>query len=316
MHVHAHDHDHGEGGSQRARAALTIGAAATLAYVALAFVMGLRAHSLALISEAGHNLTDFLALLLTWLGVVLQAKPPTASKTYGYQRAGVLAALANVVSLFVITVLIVMQAVERLRHPRAAEPGPMLWVAGIGLVMNTGIAWMLERGRGDVNIRAAFLHMMGDALATGLVLIGALVIVRTGWMAVDPVLSLAIAALIVISGWGVLRETLNILLEGAPAGMKSDAVAADLAEVEGVQAIHDLHIWSLGSQAHALSAHVRIADIPPSMSEAIRQRMCAMLEERYHIRHATLQFEHTECEGCAMAAEKRERGTEGPGLAG
>jgi cobalt-zinc-cadmium efflux system protein len=299
MHVHAH----GEG-SQRTRLALTLGAAATLAYVVLAFVVGLRAHSLALISEAGHNLTDFLALLLSWLGVALQAKPPTARKTYGYQRAGVLAALANVVSLFVITVLIVMEAIARLRHPHPVEAGLMLWVAGIGLVMNAGIAWMLEHGRRDVNIRAAFLHMLGDALATGLVLIGALVIARTGWTAVDPILSLAIAALIVASGWGVLRETLNILLEGTPAGMAPEQVAADLAAVEGVQAIHDLHIWSLGSQAHALSAHVQIADIPPSRSEAIRKRLCEMLEERYHIAHATLQFEHTECEGCAMEPER------------
>ena len=304
MHVHAH----GENGSRRARTALTIGAAATLGYVLLAFVMGLRAHSLALISEAGHNLTDFLALLLTWAGVVLQAKPPTASKTYGYQRVGVLAALANVVSLFVITVLIVMEAIARLRHPQAVEPWPMLWVAGAGLVMNTGIAWMLEHGRRDVNIRAAFLHMLGDALATGLVLIGALVIARTGWTAVDPMLSLAIAALIVISGWGVLRETVNILLEGTPAGMEAEAVAADLAGVEGVQAIHDLHIWSLGSQAHALSAHVQIADIPPSRSEAIRRRMCELLEERYQIAHATLQFEHTECEGCAMEQGREHEG--------
>lgn len=288
MHVHAH------GG--RARTVLTVSAAATLGYVALAFVMGLRAHSLALVSEAGHNLTDFLALGLTWLGVYFQSKPADARKSFGYHRAGVLAALVNVATLFVITALIVMEAISRLNAPQAVATGPMLWVAAVGLIMNTAIAWMLESGRHDVNIGAAFLHMAGDALATALVIVGALVIARTGLVVVDPILSLLIAGLILASGWGVLRDTLNILLEGTPRGMKSEIVAAELAGVEGVLAVHDLHIWSLGSHAHALSAHVQIADIPPSASDQIRRNLCALLAERYHIRHATLQFEAFACE--------------------
>lgn len=293
MHVHAH------GG--RAKTILALSAIVTLAYVALAFVVGLRAHSLALVSEAGHNLTDFLALGLTWLGVYFQSKPPTARKTFGYHRAGVLSALINVATLFVITVLIVVAAIQRLRTPEAVATGPMLWVAVIGLVMNTAIALFLESGRRDVNLRAAFLHMVGDAFATALVILGAVVIARTGLVLVDPILSLVIAGLIVASGWGVLRETLNILLEGAP--VNSEDVCADLAGVEGVQAIHDLHIWSLGSQSHALSAHIQIADIPPSASEQIRLRLCALLAERYHIRHATLQFEHGACDGCSIVEE-------------
>lgn len=282
MHAHAHG---------RAGAILAASAAVTLGYVALAFVMGLRAHSMALISEAGHNLTDFLALGLSWLGVYFQSKPPDSSRTFGYHRAGVLTALVNVATLFAITFLIVWHAIGRMRAPEAVATGPMIWVAAAGLVMNTAIAWMLESGRGDVNIRAAFLHMVGDAFATALVILAAVLIAQTGMVVLDPILALVIAGLILASGWGVLREALNILLEGTPLGMETAAVAADLAGVEGVVAVHDLHIWSLGSQSHALSAHVQIADIPPSASELIRQRLCRLLADRYHIRHATLQFE-------------------------
>lgn len=304
--MHTHSHGEGHAHSHRAQTVLTLSALATLGYVLLAFVMGVRAHSLALVSEAGHNLTDFFALGLTWLGVYLQNKPPTARKTFGYHRAGVLAALANVLSLFVITALIVAEAIHRLRAPGPVATGPMLWVGVVGLIMNSAIALLLEGGRGDVNIRAAFVHMLGDALATALVIFAALVIARTGLVVVDPLLSLVIAGLILASGWGIFRETLNILLEGAPVGMNSHQVAADLAEVAGVRAIHDLHIWSLGSQSHALSAHIQIEDIPPSASEDIRKALCALLAERYQIRHATLQFEHTVCEGCAMAEERHQ----------
>lgn len=315
-HTHGHAHHHADGvasaqagrGGRRTRLILIAGAVATLAYVVLAFVVGLRAHSLALVSEAGHNLTDFLALAMTWLGVYLQTKPPTARKTFGYHRAGVLTALFNVGTLFVVTVLIVVEAIQRLHTPEAVATGPMLWVAVVGLVMNSAIAWFLEFGgsapagsRRDVNLQAAFLHMIGDAFATALVIIAAVVIAHTGWNVLDPVLSLVIAGLIAASGWGVFREALNILLEGAPVGMHSEEVAADLSAIEGVQAIHDLHIWSLGSNAHALSAHVQIADIPPSASEQIRQRLCGLLAERYQIRHATLQFENRTCDGCSMA---------------
>jgi cobalt-zinc-cadmium efflux system protein len=292
MGMHAHTHGHG----RHAQLILSASAVATLAYVALALIMGLRAHSLALVSEAGHNLTDFLALLLTFTGVYFQSKPPTAQKTFGFHRAGVLAALANVVSLFVITILIVVDAVHRLAAPQPVATAPMIWVAAVGLVMNTTIALLLESGRTDVNIGAAFLHMAGDALATALVLIGAVAIRRTGMNAIDPILSLVIAALIVVSGWNVLRDTLNILLEGAPRGMRPDEVRTQLIALDGVAAVHDLHIWSLGSHAHALSAHIQIADIPPSQSEQIRRRCCAMLAQRYQIRHATLQFENTACE--------------------
>lgn len=299
MHVHAHGH--------RAKTVLTLSALATLGYVVLAFLAGMRAHSLALVSEAGHNLTDFLALGFTWLGVYFQSRPATSSKTFGYHRAGVLSALVNVATLGAITVMIVVEAVGRLRAPQPVATGPMLWVASVGVIMNVVIAGALESGRHDVNLRAAFLHMVGDAVATGMVIVGALVIARTGMLIVDPLLSLAIAALILMSGWDVLRETLNILLEGAPRGIRSEQVSADMAAVAGVRAVHDLHIWSLGSQSHALSAHVQIADIPPSESDGILCGIRQMLAERYRIRHATIQFENIACDlssGCRMVGHE------------
>lgn len=314
MPPHTHVHAPLPAGGGRAKLVLTASAVATLGYVVLAFVVGLRAHSLALVSEAGHNLTDFLALGLTWVGVYLQHKPATASKSYGYHRAGVLSALVNILSLFVITILIVVEAIARFRAPEPVATGPMFWVAVVGLVMNSAIALALDasaRGHGhhhgkDVNVQSAFLHMVGDAFATALVILGAIVIGNTGWIILDPILSLVIAALIVASGWSVFQETLNILLEATPSGVRAEDVAAELAAVEGVEAVHDLHIWSLGSHARAMSAHVEIADIPPSASEQIRLRLCSLLADRYQIGHATLQFEHGGCEiithGCQIHA--------------
>lgn len=300
MHMHAHD------GDARSMRGLKLGAAVTFAYVLLALSAGLWAHSLALVSEAGHNLTDFLALLLSWLGVYLQTKPPTESKTWGYHRAGVLAAFINVLSLGVLTVLIVVEAFERFRQPVEVHTGPMLWVAMIGLTMNAGIAWSLMHGRRDVNIRAAFLHMVGDAISTALVIVGALLIRWTGAVVIDPALSLLIAAFIVWSGWDALKETLEILLEASPRGIRTDEVRQDLRGLEGVRDVHDMHIWSLGSAARALSCHIQIADIPPSESAGILERVRGLLADRYHIVHTTIQFENAACEirdGCVLTVD-------------
>lgn len=295
MHLHS-------GGSGGERRRLQIGAAITLAYVLLALSAGVWAHSLALISEAGHNLTDFLALLLSWYGLYLAAKPADESRTYGYQRAGVVAAFLNVLTLFAVTVFIVVEAVERFRSPVHVHSGPMLVVGAIGVAMNAGIALSL-RHHHDVNLRAAFLHMVGDAVSTALVIVGGLVIAATGATIVDPLLSLIIAGFIAWTSWDVLHETLNILLEGTPRGVRPEEVASALKEVHGVENVHDMHIWSLGSHSHALSCHVCIADIPPSESEAILRSLQQRLAERYGILHTTFQFEYGLCalsEGCAL----------------
>ncbi|MGH9535246.1 MAG: cation diffusion facilitator family transporter [Terriglobales bacterium] len=287
-------HTHGPAADAGSRA-LRIGAAVTLAYVVFTLVVGIWGHSLALISESAHNLTDFLALLLSWLAVYLQAKPADQSRTFGYQRAGVLAAFLNVLTLLVLTLFIVADAIARLHAPGPVHAGWMLVAGIVGVAMNAAIALSLPRHH-DLNLRGAFLHMMGDAVSTGLIVIGAIVISVTGKTVIDPALSLVIAGFILWTSWGVFRETLNILLEGAPRGILPDQVAGELLALPGVQGVHDLHIWSLGSQAHALSAHIRIADIPPSESDAILRRVRQRLGDRFHIHHTTVQFENQWCD--------------------
>lgn len=294
-----HSHQHSATGK-----VLLFSLAATMAYIALLVVYGLRAHSLALISEAGHNFSDFLALLLSWVAVYFQSRPATATKSYGYQRAGVLTAFVNALTLVLVAGYICYEAVGRLAHPAAVESRTMMIVAAVGVLLNGAISWMLFRtGRGhgsDVNLRSALVHQVGDTLSTAAVIVGGFVIAVTGATWVDPVLSLAIAALVLWSSWEIIRETLNILLEGTPKGLAVEGVIASMSTVVGVNSVHDLHIWSLGSNTHALSCHIGIDDIPPSASEAILREVRQRLEH-FRIVHTTIQFEHTECEvahGC------------------
>ena len=295
-----HVHSHGGPGTSRV---LRISLAVTLVYIVLLVVAGIRAHSLALLSEAGHNLSDFLALLLSLVAVYLQARPPSTTKTYGYHRAGVLAALVNAVSLLAVSFFIFYEAFQRLQHPAHVRPGLMMGVAAAGVVMNGVIALLLYRAGGDVNIRSALLHEVGDTLSTAAVIVGGWVIMATGQEWVDPALSIGIGALILWSGSGIVRETLNILLEGTPRGMKLDRIAAAMRGVEGVNDVHDLHVWSIGSETHALSCHIAIADIPPSVSERILRDVKERLHEEFRIDHTTIQFENVVCEvahGCVI----------------
>jgi cobalt-zinc-cadmium efflux system protein len=282
---------------------LKISLAVTLLYILLLVVAGVQAHSLALLSEAGHNLSDFFALLLSLGAAYLQARPPSATKTYGYHRAGVLAALVNAGSLVVVSFFIFYEAVRRLQHPQPVHAGTMMAVAAAGVVMNGVIAWMLYHSGGDVNIRSVLLHQLGDTLSTAAVLVGGWAILVTGNLWIDSALSFGIAALILWSAFGILRETLNILLEGTPRGVQVDRVAAAIRKVEGVNDVHDLHVWSIGSETHALSCHISIADIPPSVSERILRDLKECLRHDFRIDHTTIQFEHEECEvahGCVM----------------
>ncbi len=302
MHAHAHA---GEGTSR----VLKISLGVTLVYIVLLVVAGIRAHSLALLSEAGHNLSDFLALLLSLVAVYLQSRPPSVTKTYGYHRAGVLAALVNAGSLVAVSFFIFYEAFRRLQHPAHVQPGVMMGVAAAGVVMNGVIALLLYRSGGDVNIRSALLHEIGDTLSTAAVIVGGWVIMITGQDWVDSALSVGIGALILWSGFGIVRETLNILLEGTPRGMKLDRIEAAMRAVEGVNDVHDLHVWSIGSETHALSCHISIADIPPSVSERILRDVKERLHHEFRIDHTTIQFENAECEvahGCVMpmAAEE------------
>src|SRR5580692_10324288 len=261
MHVHTAP---ASPGANRTKSVLRFSLVATLAYVVVTLVAGLRAHSLALLSEAGHNASDFLALLLSFCAVYFQTRPATHSKTFGYQRAGVLAAFINAASLIVISLWIGFEAVHRLSAPVAVQPRLMMIVAAAGVLMNGVIAALLWGVARDVNMRSAFLHMAGDTLSTAAVIAGGAAILSTGQNWIDPVLSLLIAALILWSSVDIVRETLNILLEGTPRGMSLPEIRSGMEAVEGVINVHDLHVWSLGSQSRALACHVCIADIPPS----------------------------------------------------
>jgi len=280
--------------------------AATLIYVLVTLVAGLRAHSLALVSEAGHNASDAVALLLSFVAVHFQSRPATDRKTFGYQRAGVLAAFLNALALIVISVWIGFEAIHRFMEPVHAQPRVMMIVAAAGVVMNGAIALLLWRVSHDVNIRSVFVHMLGDTLSTAAVIVGGAAILFTGSAWIDPALSLGIAAMILWSSVAIVRETLNILLEGTPRGLSLVEIRARLEEIEGVEDIHDLHVWSLGSQTHALASHVIIADIPPSESARILEEIKGVLLKSFHIHHTTIQFEHVGCpveHGCVMPVE-------------
>lgn len=293
---HAHD-------GLRTSRILRISLLLTLLYIALLVVAGVRARSLALLSEAGHNLSDFLALLLSWVAVFFHNRPPTSTKTYGYQRTGVLAAFINALSLVAVAFLIFYEAGHRLYRPVAVQANVMIVVAAAGIAVNGVIAVMLYRTSRDVNIRSALVHEIGDTLSTAAVLVGGWGILLTGQTWIDPALSFGIGALILWSSFGIIRETLNILLEGTPRGMHLDEVARQIHSIPGVLDVHDLHAWSLGSETHALSCHIQIADIPPSESETILRRVNELLASAFRITHTTIQFEHAVCDvahGCVV----------------
>src|SRR6202521_3951323 len=305
--MHTHSHGAGERTSKVLRVSLVV----TLAYIVLLVVAGIRAHSLALLSEAGHNLSDFAALLLSLGAVYLESRPPSATKTYGWHRAGVLSALVNAVSLVVVSFFIFYEAFRRMQHPEHVQASTMMWVAAAGVVMNGVIALLLYRSGGDVNIRSALLHEVGDTLSTAAVIVGGWVILATGQYWIDSALSFGIGALILWSGFGICRETLNILLEGTPRGVKLERVEAAMRAIEGVNDVHDLHVWNIGSETRALSCHISIEDIPPSVSERILRDVKERLHAAFRIDHTTIQFEHVICEvahGCVIPVnEEHER---------
>jgi cobalt-zinc-cadmium efflux system protein len=274
----------------------------TAAYVVATFYFGLRAHSLALISEAGHNVSDLLAILLSFAAVYFQTRPATDQKTFGYQRAGVLAAFVNALTLIVLAAWIGLSAIHRLYAPVTVHPKMMMVVAAAGVLMNGAIAGLLWKFSGDVNIRSVFLHMLGDTLSTATVIVGGAGILASGAMWIDPILSLLIAGMIVWSSVTIVRETLNILLEGTPSAVELAHVRTAISTVPGVLDVHDLHVWSLGSASHALASHVTIPEMPLSECSSILDAINCALRDRFHITHTTIQFEIRGCEtthGCS-----------------
>jgi cobalt-zinc-cadmium efflux system protein len=287
-HTHAHAHSHGKG------RVLFVSLGLTLAFVVLEAIAGFRSGSLALLSDAGHNFTDAFALLLAAIGYYLQSRPANDVKTFGYQRAGVLVAFVNAATLILLAGFLFYESWRRLLHPQAVEETTMMAIAGIGLLMNLGIVWGIGHGN-DLNLRAAWLHMLGDAASSAAIIAGAVAIRYTGWLSIDPILSILIGLGIVVSAWGIIKESLNILLEGLPKGVELSDVVRHMSGIEGVIDVHDLHIWSLGSEHHALSCHVLIEDMPTSSSDSILRCINQVLCDQFSIHHTTVQFEHVKC---------------------
>ena len=299
-HDHAHGHDHA-GHSHvpdRFDTAFAIGASLNTAFVVAELVFGYMANSLALISDAVHNLSDVIALLLAWGGAWLAGKRPTETHTYGYRRASILAALFNAGLLLVAVGGIIVEAVNRLREPAEVAGWTVVWVAALGILVNGGTALLFARGRhGDLNVRGAYLHMAADAGVSLGVVVAALLIMVTGWQWLDPAISLCIAAVVLVSGWGLARDSLNLAMDAVPKGIDLPEVRDYLAAVDGVLDVHDLHIWAMSTNETALTAHlVR----PGGHDDAFLHHVCAGLSHRFGIHHATLQIE-VSGETCKLA---------------
>jgi cobalt-zinc-cadmium efflux system protein len=297
-HGHGHHHHHAPANYDRAFA---IGIGLNLVFVLAEVVFGVRAHSLALTADAGHNLGDVLGLVLAWAGSMLARRRPTARRTYGLRRFSILAALANAGFLLIAVGAIAVEAVHRLSHPGPVATGMVMIVAAIGIVINVGTALGFLSGRSnDLNIRGAFIHMLGDAVASAGVIVAGAVIALTGWLWLDPVVSLLLVALITIGSWGLLRDSFNLALDAVPEGIDPDAVRDYLASIDGVTEVHDLHIWGLSTTHVALTAHL----VRPNGGDgdALLAEACAVLHERFQIEHATIQLERgTEAHPCSLA---------------
>ncbi len=264
---------------------------ATLGLVATELVGGYLGHSLALVSDAVHNLSDIPTLVISWLALCWAERPTTAEKTYGYHRAGILAAFTNAVLLVLVALYLFYEAYERLRRPVAVHEQWMIWISLVALAVNGGISLALVRGWRDLNLRSILVHNFGDALSNLGILAGALVIRSTGLHWVDPAIGAAIGALVLWSSSGILKESSHILLEGLPREMLLEEVARAILRVPGVQEVHDIHIWTLGTNLHALSCHVRIPDMHMEESEKVLASIHERLASEFHITHTTIQFE-------------------------
>jgi cobalt-zinc-cadmium efflux system protein len=292
-HAHGHSHAHVRAGHSHAPGtfglAFAIGVGLNTVLVGAELVFGYTANSLALISDAIHNLSDVLALLLAWGAAWLSGRRPTQQHTYGYRRASILAALINAGLLLIGVGGIAVEAVDRLREPAAVSGWTVVIVAAIGILVNGATALLFMRGRdNDLNIRATYLHMAADAGVSLGVVVATLVIMATGWLWVDPALSLCIAAVVLGSGWGLARDSINLALDGVPRGIDLPDVMDYLARLDGVTGVHDLHIWAMSTNETALTAHlVR----PAGFNDAFLHGVCAELAHRFRIQHATLQIE-------------------------
>lgn len=279
---------------------LWISLALTSVFVIVEFIFGLRSHSLALLSDAGHNASDALALGLAAYAVWVGRRPASHGKTFGYHRVAILTALVNSAALVVIALVILLEALQVFLHPRPIQSTVMIAVAGVAVLMNTVIAyWLRGDSQHSLNARAAYTHMLGDALSSFGVVIAGVIVHATHWTYADPIVSLLIATFILYSAWGIIVDATNILLEGTPKGLDIDALVTAMRNVPSVIDVHDLHVWTVGDGMHFLSCHVVLPDeFTVAHQTRVIRDLNTMLHDDFHIGHATIQTEIGDCDGC------------------
>lgn len=288
-------HSHGEGISSNK---MWVATAITFTFCFGEALVGYNSNSLALMADAGHNFADALALALSAFALWIATKPADNKRTFGYHRVGILAALVNAIGLVVMAIVIFWEAVQRLQVPEHVQSGPMIWVALLAIVLNSGIAWWLaSAAKEDLNIRSAYLHMLGDAAASLGVVIAGIIIAFTSLFIADPIVSIIFALLVLWSSWSIFTESIQMLLEGIPAGMELAEVERTIREVKGVLDVHDLHVWTVSSGLIACNCHILVAEQNVSTAQKIQAEVAHELEHDFKISHSTIQIEVEDCGG-------------------
>ena len=293
---HSHTHSHLQDAARQTTTRLTWSLLITLAFVIFEAAAGYFANSLALLTDAAHNLTDVIALGLSWFAIRITAQPANAQKTYGYHRAGILVALLNSTTLILISLGIFYEAYKRFMSPPEVQSGILIVVGLIAVVINLVTALLVHRGsESDLNLRSAFVHLMGDVLSTIGAVIAGIIIFFTGANWLDPFVSVLIGVLILYNAWGILRDAVDILLESTPRDVDMKKMVGEITQLEGVLGVHDLHVWSITQNLRTMSAHILTEDISVSAGAEIQNRINELVYHRYNISHATLQLECVEC---------------------
>jgi len=295
---HDHDHDHalgmGQGGGKRD---LLIALSITVIMMVVEVIGGILSNSLALLSDAGHMFTDNLALLLSFFAMTFASMPATDRRTFGFYRLEILAALVNGIVLVLVSLYIVYEAYLRIIHPQPVAGTLMLIVAMIGLVANViGALVLMKHSHASLNIRGAYLHILGDALSSVGVVIGGGIILYTGWYLIDPLLSIMISLVIVYGAWALVKESVSILLESVPSHINIETISAEIQKIEGVREAYHIHVWTITSGVYAMSGHVLIEDQPVSSSKDVLDRIRALLADKFKIEHSTIQLECDKCD--------------------
>lgn len=293
MHTHSHIGDL----TQQTTKRLTLSLILTAAFVIIEVIAGIIGNSLALLTDAAHNVTDVIALALSWYALNIALKPAHAGKTFGYHRVGILVALINSTTLILIAIGIFFEAYKRFLSPPEVDSTLLIGVGAVAFIINLVTALMVKEGsEHDLNLRSAFLHLMGDVMSTLGAVIAGIIITFTKWNWLDPLVSVLIGAFILYNAWSILKQTIHILLESTPENINMDSMVSDLQKVDGVLGVHDLHVWSISENLRMLSAHVVIDNISVGEGVNIQHNINELLAHNYNIQHATLQLE---CEGCS-----------------